>query len=237
MIFIPSYKRSNDCKAGKLLSKAVICCHEFEADEYRAQNSNRIMQIPDNLAGKGMATVRNWILDNSPDDHILMVDDDVSSIGYFEGKEKIRLNEYQVYNFVENAFRMCSEAGTVLWGVNLLDDKKAYREYSPFSLCSVVLGPFMGIIRNELRFDINLGLKEDFDYSIQVLNEYRKILRFNKYHYTVGHLIGKGGCISYRTKAKEKDQRNQLIKKWGSKIIKFKKDDVNPIVNVPISGI
>lgn len=237
MIFIPSYKRASDCKAARMLSRAVICCHESEAGEYRKHNQNPILAIPDSLAGKGMGHIRNWILENSPEADILMIDDDVSSIGYYDNRERVKLNEIQIYEFVENAFRMCREAGTVLWGINLLFDKQAYREYSPFSLTSVVLGPFMGIIRNDLRFDESLGLKEDFDYSIQVLNRYRKILRFNKYHYMVGHLVGKGGCISYRTNAREKEQRERFVRKWGSRIVRFKDGDVNPIIKVPISGI
>jgi hypothetical protein len=238
MIFIPSYKRPADCKAAKLLSKAVICCHQSELGEYTRFNSNQIQAIPDALAGKGMGAIRNWILDNnSPAVNILMVDDDVTGIGYYEGQQRIKLNEVQIYELIENAFRMCKELGTVLWGLNLLFDKQAYREYSPFSLTSVVLGPFMGIIHNPIRFDEALGLKEDFDYSIQVLNKYRKILRFNKYHYTVGHLVGKGGCTAYRTTAKEKQQRERFTKKWGSKIVKFRDGDTNPIIKVPISGI
>lgn len=237
MIFIPSYKRANDCKAARLLSKAIICCHESEVADYRKSNQNEIMAIPDALAGSGMGVIRNWILDNAKDLNVLMVDDDVSGIGCYEKRERIKLNEVQIYELIESAFRMCREAGTVLWGLNLLFDKQAYREYSPFSLTSVVLGPFMGIIKNDIRFDEKLGLKEDFDYSIQVLNRHRKVLRFNKYHYVVGHLVGKGGCIAYRTTARERQQREFFIRKWGSKIVKFKDGDINPIVKVPILGI
>ena len=237
MIFIPSYKRPNDCKAAKLLSRAVICCHDSEAAEYGKCNENVVLPIPDDLAGKGMAVIRNWILDNSPDDEVLMVDDDVLVIGYFENQQKLRFNEAEIYEVIEDGFRMCREIGSVLWGLNLLVDKQAYREYSPFSLSSVVLGPFMGIIKSGLQFDARLGLKEDFDFSLQVLNCHRKILRFNKYHYIVGHLTGKGGCISYRTKWKEQAQRSLLTKKWGRRIVKFKGNDTNPIINVPIGGI
>ena len=237
MIFIPSYKRPKNCKAAKLLGKAVICCHSGEVAEYKKNNSNEIMEIPDKLAGKGMGVIRNWILKKSPDDDVMMVDDDVSVVGYFDNKIKMKMSERQIYRFIENGFRMVKGIGSVLWGVNLLEDKKAYREYSPFSLSSVVLGCFMGIVRNDLKFDEGLGLKEDFDYSIQVLNKYRKVLRFNKYHYIVDHLVGSGGCTAYRTLSKERQQKKIFIKKWGSGIVKFEEKDMNPIVRVPIAGI
>lgn len=237
MIFIPSYKRAENCKTAQWLSQAVICCHKFEAKQYRKHNRNRMVAIPDGLQGKGMAGIRNWVLEQSSTDEVLMMDDDLSSVGYWDDQQKIRMNEFEVYRFVDQGFRMCRELGTVLWGINLIFDKKAYREYSPFSFSSVILGPFMGIVRTDIRFDESLGLKEDFDYSIQVLNRYRGILRFNKYHYTADHLVGRGGCTSYRTRAKERQQRERFVAKWGSKIVQFKEGDMNPIVKVPIAGI
>lgn len=237
MIYIPSYKRANDCKAAKWLSQSAICCHEFEASEYAKYNENPLLIIPDKYAGKGMAVIRNYILDHTGEAEIVMIDDDVIRIGYHENRQKHTYTEHQVYDLIDKGFRMCKELDTVLWGLNLLEDKQAYREYTPFSLSSVVLGPFMGIVRNGIRFDERLGLKEDFDYSIQVLNKYRKILRFNKYFYSVGHLVGSGGCISYRTASKEMQQAQMLVDKWGSKIVKFKDGDVNPVVSVPIAGI
>jgi hypothetical protein len=237
-ICIPSYKRAKDCKAANWLTKAVICCHKFESEQYRKNNKNRILIMPDDLAGKGMAVIRNWIVDNVKSKNTLMIDDDVTCIGYYEDEERHKFTESQVYEFIKNGFRMCKEAGTVLWGINLLEDKKAYREYSPFSLSSVVLGPFMGIIKtHEVRFDERLGLKEDYDYSLQVLNKFRKILRFNKYHYIVGHLVGQGGCISYRTSKAEMTQRELFEKKWGKSIVRFREKDTNPVIRVPIPGI
>lgn len=237
MIYIPSYKRAGICKSPYFLKQAVLCVAKSEADEYRAKHENKVLEIPDELNGKGMATIRQWIVDNAFDDKVLMIDDMVEGIGYYEAKKAYEFSEQQVYDLHDEGFRMAREVGTCLWGMNLLQDKQAYREYSPFSLSSVVLGTFMAVIRNPLKFDVNLGLKEDFDYSLQVLNKHRKILRFNKYHYKVKHIIGQGGCRSYRTKEKEDQQKEAFIRKWGSKIVKFKDGDLNPIVTIPITGI
>ena len=77
----------------------------------------------------------------------------------------------------------------------------------------------MGFVNNELRFDERLPLKDDYDYCLQNLNKYRKILRFNyacmikKDH---GNL---GGCADYRTMSREMDQLKLLQKKWANKIV------------------
>ena len=74
MILVPSYKRPNNCITAKWLGKVVICCHEKEEKAYRGGNKNEIMVMPDELIGKGMGVIRNWILDNSEGD-VLMMDD------------------------------------------------------------------------------------------------------------------------------------------------------------------
>lgn len=242
-IAIPSYKRPDRCKTAKMLSRAVIYVHEFEVEEYKKFNNNKIVVIPDSLQKQGMAVIRNFILDNAGSDHVLMIDDDLNTFGYYEDCEQIKMREREIYAFVEMAFQMCKEMGTVLWGVNLQSDKKFYRDYSPFSLSSVILGPFMGIIRTELRFDERLGLKEDYDYSLMVLNKYRRILRMNKYHYMSDHISKGGGCATYRTSDIEEKQAEAFQIKWGSKIVKIKRRtqggnmSINPVVTVPIHGI
>ena len=210
--------------------------NESQVEEYKRHNENVIMSMPDDRGGN-MASVRNYILENLDCD-IVMMDDDINYIGYYEKGEMKVLLEEETYKFFENNFRMVRELGTVLWGLNLLVDKIAYREYSPFSLSSVVLGPCLGIIKEcDIKFDEKLGLKEDYDFSLQVLKRHRKLLRFNKYFYCAKHIGMSGGCASYRTKDKEIQQKKEFVKKWGNNIVQFKGDDINPIIHVPIKGI
>ena len=103
-------------------------------------------------------------------------------------------------------------------------------------------------LKNNIRYDETLPLKEDYDLAIQHLNEYRGILRLNGYHYICEQSTNKGGCASIRNRQREKEQFDLLQKKWGSEIVredtsnkgktkKVKKFDYNPIVKVPIKGI
>jgi hypothetical protein len=242
-IAIPSYRRPNNCITAEWCDRGIIFCHESEAEAYAKGNKNDIIQIPDELAGKGMAVIRNFIL-NSIDDDVLMLDDDIKSFGFYEKNEtREELDAMEFYLFAEDMFQMAKDAGTVLWGVNLQSDKKFYREYSPFSLSSVVLGPCFGVVKNDLRFDERLGLKEDYDYALQVLLKHRKVLRNNKFNYIAGHINKSGGCASYRTSLKEIAQLELFQRKWGSKIVKIHRKtqggnvSINPVVIAPINGI
>ena len=125
--------------------------------------------------------------------------------------------------------------------MNLLPDKGAYREYTPFSLTVPILGPFQAFNNLDLRYSESLPLKEDYDLSLQVLNKYRKTLRFNAYHYYVKQHTNIGGCADYRTLEREKAQIIAFQKKWGKQIVQEDKSskgfDINPIVKIPIRGV
>lgn len=239
-IITPSYKRADNVKARCVFGdRLIIACHEFEAEEYKKFNpDNKLLIIPDSLRGN-MGSVRNFMLENSPTKYLVMIDDDVIEVGYHQDMKQHSFESLdEILSFIADGFVMAEEMGTVLWGLNLQSDPKFYREYSPFSLLSPVLGPFSCHIVSDLRYDERLGLNEDYDFALQVLQKYHKILRFNKYYYMAGHLTEKGGCGAYRTMDKEIAQSKIMIKKWGNKVVKYNFDkSTNPRITVPLKGI
>lgn len=240
-IITPSYKRSNNVKAVKLFEdNLIIAVHEFEVDEYKKNNkNNQIMEIPNDLRGN-MGKVRNFIRNNANCDYLVMIDDDVEKIGYHERMVQNNMKLKEILDFIRKGYEICEEVGTILWGINLQSDPKFYREYSPMSFLSPVLGPFScHILKNKnIQYDEKLGLNEDYDFALQVLRKYKKIYRNNKYYYVCGHLKDAGGCGAYRLLDEEKKQAELMIKKWGSKVVRYDfNKSTNPIINVPIKGI
>lgn len=237
--YSPTYKRSNGVSTQQLYAKVKYVVMESEADEY-INNGHDCWVVPDSAQGN-VSRIRNYILDNAKEKKIVILDDDLSGIGVWQKQKARVLEEEEFYEFCEMAFVMADDLGVKYWGVNILQDKGAYREYTPFSLKSVILGPLQGFNGLELRYDEELPLKEDYDLSLQVLNRYRKTLRFNAYHYLAKQHTNTGGCAIYRSLDYEKEQMQKLIKKWGSDIIKEDKKskgyDINPIVRVPIQGV
>jgi len=242
-VLIPSYKRPDNVKTSKWLTSASVVVPESQAGLYKA-NVENVISIPDKKDGN-ISKKRNAILEMFPGEDILMMDDDISYVGYIEKGKYIKAGEDQFLEMATNLFNMCREIGTVLWGVNLLPDPRNYREHTPFNLSSVVLGPLMGIVNTDegLRFDNDLYFEEDYDFSVQVLRKYRKLLRFNKWSYFCGHIKNKGGIVSMRTQERENQQNIKLQKKWGSNIVTLKRktyrgnSTINPIVKVPIVGV
>lgn len=237
-VYIPSYNRVNSCITHNILPDKKWCyvVRKSQLEDYK-KTVGDVIATPDSV--NNIVKTRNWILENTPEDHIVMMDDDIRSLSFYDDREPIKADKDQIDRFITNGFEMCEELGGVLWGVNVQSDKKFYREQEPFTLTAVVLGPFSAIIKNDIRYDERLTLKEDYDYFLQVLNKYRKVLRFNKWHYVAGHLTQKGGVASYRTTEAEKENALSFQKKWGSKIVKFGKTQngnvsFNPKILTPI---
>ena len=219
---------------------------ECEAEAYKATGKN-VMECPDEVQGNP-ARVRNWILDNCGES-VLILDDDIRWLSRWERQRECRLRPSEAMEFIEHGFSMAEQMGAKLWGVSPLRDKGAYMEYTPVNLTKYVGSPFHGHLNNECRYDEELPQKLDYDMSLQVLNRYRRILRFNAF-YLLRAASLRGGCSRMRTLNREKEQFRRLQQKWGRRIVRRdsgesrqkgrraeKIQDTDPILKVPIGGV
>tara|TARA_R110000764_G_scaffold135363_1_gene223438 strand:+ start:648 stop:1391 length:744 start_codon:yes stop_codon:yes gene_type:complete len=243
-IFAPSYKRSEKSITQITYPFVKLVVRESEADEY-IKNGNDIIVCPDSAQGN-ISRVRNWILDNLFDDEtdcIIIVDDDCKAISRWQDQENTKFSENELIDFCEKTSVVCDELGFKLWGLNTVTDKGAYREYTPFSFIQFIGCPFHAHIKGtELRYDENLPLKEDYDFTLQNIKKFGGCLRVNFANYDVKQSEQEGGCANMRSLKKEKQQFYALQKKWGKDIIKRDKGskrsfDFNPIMKVPIKGV
>lgn len=246
-VIIPSYKRSHDLKGKDYFFMAKYCVPESQKNEYiKAVGIDRVITLPDNEDGD-IVKKRNWILKNIPRP-LIMIDDDVKEICYFESDNnnpiKLILNKNLLNDFFLNSFNLCKEFNCKMWGINQNTDPLAYKQYSPFNLSKIILGPFQGHLEHELLFDNRVGTKDDYDMALQQLHKYKRILRLNKFSYECEHGDNKGGIVSYRSKEKEIEYCKQIMLKWGKKIIQYKippkkmTDLLNAKkVNIPIKGV
>lgn len=66
------------------------------------------------------------------------------------------------------------------------------------------------------RFDDNLRLKEDYDFTLQHVAEYGGIVRCDDVLASFSHRSNSGGAVSYRDAKREQEAIAYLKKKWGS---------------------
>lgn len=152
--------------------------------------------------------------------------------------------------FIEQGFQIAREWGVRLWGVQFNWDKGIYRESAPFSTLSFLTASWHGFAGCPLKYDEALPLKEDYDLTLQELNAWRRLLRFNFVHVIKDDHENRGGCAAMRNVAVEIEQMAAFRRKWGSGIVRSdqgksrektrRRDqaiDINPIIKVPISGV
>jgi hypothetical protein len=174
-----------------------------------------------------------------------MIDDDVKGLTHSErGRQNIPLTVAQAEALIIHGFNLAHELGCRLWGLNVNTDGRNYQQYRPFSLTQVVLGPFQGHLEHGLAFDERMDTKDDYDMSLQHLQAFKKVLRFNKYAYDCGHGTNKGGIVSHRTIEREEAACRAIMAKWGASVISYRLgsetrkmgDLLNGKVNIPIKG-
>ena len=246
MIYCPSTGRAKTATTQRYLPEAVYVVAECEAEAYR-ETGKTVMECPDEVQGNP-ATVRNWILDNCGE-AVLIADDDIRWISRWENQQERKLKTDEAMEFIEHGFTLAEQAGAKMWGVSPLRDKGAYMEYTPVNLTKYIGSPFHAHLNNECRYEDELPLKLDYDMSLQVLNRYRRVLRFNAFYLIRANSL-RGGCSRMRTLSREKEQFRRLQQKWGRRIVRRdggenrqktrraeKIQDTDPILKVPIGGV
>lgn len=187
---IPSYKRPK-VESLDYLPFCKVWVDEDEFNMYKNKNEGaNIISIPSGIQGN-VARVRNYILDEEfkKNDVVCIIDDDIKGFYRYDRGSKNGLickviGKENFIDFLEANSLLCKELGFRLWGMNLNKDPLSYTDYTPFSFSSVILGPFSCHLKNDIRYDVRIPLKEDYDLAIQHLNKYRGILRLNMCHYS-----------------------------------------------------
>ena len=249
-IFIPTYKRADVLVGKDYFKSARYVLPEGQRDDYRKTlPAKRMIVMPDEFDGN-ICRKQNWMLDNLERPYV-KVDDDVECIGYFEGRTGMKTGDHRrkildpllFDGWARQSFDMAEQFGAKMWGIAQNEDNRIFKEFHPISLRLPVLGPFNAHLGHDLKYDERMGTKDDYDMSLQQLNKYKIIFRWNKFHYICGHGTNPGGLIGYRTRELETKYCKAIMKKWGKHIIKYKlpgekmADLLNGIVNIPIKGV
>jgi hypothetical protein len=241
--FSPSYKRPEKSKTQIIYPFVKLVVKESEEEDY-AKNGNDIVICPNEVQGN-IARVRNYIIESNKDkfDAVVIIDDDCNNVGYWEKQKKYNFKPDELQEFFEKMYILTKDFGFKHFGLNCVSDKGAYMEHTPFSTNKFIGAPCSMIFTDNIcRYDEEIPLKEDYDFTLQNLKKYGGALRANFAHYDVKQAQQIGGCAMQRNNKEEERQFNLLQKKWGSKIIqrdnKSKRSfDFNPIMKSPLKGV
>jgi len=245
-VAIRSYGRAGNVLTANTVPFAEIWVPEKQKDEYEKHYPGRVVTIPDDEDGT-LQKKANAILNHAETPWILMLDDDISGIGYWERGDHFWCDEGFLKLFFVHYFEMADQLGVHLWGINQATDCMFYRTMTPFALLAPILGPFGGHLNPVLRYDENTGGKEDYDFWLQNIAKYHRTFRVNKYHYRRPAEKQRGGLSVIRTLDWELNGADYMANKWGRSVFRgiggtvggkaaTGKNILNSNVSIPIKG-
>lgn len=223
-IAIPSYNRP-EITTTRILTAfrndeiTIFVNDESQRELYQTQNGiNCNIQITNT---KGITAARNAILNYyKTDEEIVMLDDDISGVEILKinpktlKKDLVPMTNTEILDFFICAFRDARKNNAGMWGV--------YPVHNPFFMKNrisnngFIIGSLCGIINSDLRYDENLIVKEDYDFTLQHILKYKKVIRYDYITPRIKHYSNKGGCVEQRKENPgiEADAVRYLLEKY-----------------------
>ena len=222
LIAIPSKGRAGKCKSYDLLQgNCTLFVPESEYHQYIVYYKN-VIPIP--LVVSGITATRNWILKNTNDRWVVMLDDDVKYAGYNllqkRNTKKINLTDPKIWiDEFKKLFSITEQFNYKIWGIRTESSPMGTHPYKPFLFKSYVTASCMGVINDgSYLFDENFKVKEDYEICLRHILNLGGIVAARYLFWENSHWVDEGGCKDYRTQEIEKDCILRLKKMYPSMI-------------------
>tara|TARA_R110000744_G_scaffold10938_3_gene33658 strand:+ start:1755 stop:2435 length:681 start_codon:yes stop_codon:yes gene_type:complete len=188
----------------------IFCVKNGEGDLYKEHGCINVHET-----GNLMQS-RNFALEHSFNQNriCIQLSDDIKKVKVNKnfGEPKIVSLDFAIKDIVKKFIQV---KGINLLGIPPTDNFFfANKLISENTFC---IGDCLFVKPNDLRFDEQLTLKEDYDYTLQH-QQVGKTIRYQKYLFTFEHYSNKGGAVDVRDDAEEQKNIRILKSKWGSKV-------------------
>jgi hypothetical protein len=217
-IYIPSKNRSGNCATANLLKQEAIpftlVVEPQEADLYKPLGN--LLVLPDN--NRGLCFSRQTILNHArkhEQEWFWMLDDDVSGVCISDGKKNHKASFSEVITKAQSLFALTP---------NLGQGALEYAQYSWSSKKNLSKNGYCDVFvcintkRTRLcNYSPEVELKEDRDFTLQVLSNGRDTARASKFGFvSPKNGSNKGGLFStYSKKGLEAERSAKMQSKWG----------------------
>lgn len=146
----------------------------------------------------------------------LQLSDDLKKVK--KAHSKTHTQEIQLIDAVNEICFIGKKTGAKLCGVAPTSNPYFYNPEKPYKNKAFIVGDMILVFPCEVRFDEKMRLKEDYDFTLNHLKKYGKVLRVDNILAEFMHRSNKGGAVSYRTSQMENESIAYLKKKWGKAI-------------------
>lgn len=108
--------------------------------------------------------------------------------------------------------------GVKLGGVAPVTNTFYYSPEKPVKTHHFIVGDMIYVKPSAPRFDMELRLKEDYDFTAQHISLYGGVARCDFIFASFKHRTNSGGVVSYRTPEVEQESIARLQEKWGEAV-------------------
>jgi len=226
LIAIPSKSRAGRTSTDKIFKDACTF-YVPESEVHQYSYIKNVVGVPKEI--KGITATRNYILKNTNEKRVVMLDDDVKKSAYVKRYERkvehvnlkdraFWLDEFNKY------FDITEQMNYKIWGVTTDHSTKSAYSYKPFMFKTYALGSIMGIVNDgEYMFNEEFKVKEDYEICLRHIKEKGGLLGVRYLYWANHHYTDEGGCKDYRTVSIEKECIKKLIKMYPNMIAKVKR--------------
>lgn len=212
--YIPSYKRADAVTTLDWMPYATLVVRESEASDYREHNPEaKILPVEDSQICSAVK-VRNWILDNAPEDLIVQCDDDVDVIEYCNHQNQHRLTNEDLLMECERVAVMIDDLHLGYGAVSCAFKPMAHEgEFTFNHSCGVLSWYDKRYLK--ARYDEGCELNDDLDFALQELLYNRIFLCVEYIYIKAGRDTNPGGNSVNKSRAMQARAREYMKQKWG----------------------
>tara|TARA_B100000780_G_C21097655_1_gene442774 strand:+ start:666 stop:1385 length:720 start_codon:yes stop_codon:yes gene_type:complete len=227
LIAVPSKGRAGITTTNKIFKNtATFFVPKSEYHQYKDLVKN-VVAIPNEI--QGITKTRNWILNNTDETRVVMLDDDIKKLGFVKRNEKnvnhiSLINEDFWIDEFTKYFDLTEQLNYKIWGVTTDNSTRSAYSYKPIMFKTYALGSIMGIVNDkEYMFNEEFKVKEDYELCLRHIKEKGGILGIKYLYWSNYHYKEDGGCKDYRTVNMEKECIKKLINLYPGMIAKIKR--------------
>ncbi len=148
---------------------------------------------------------------------VILADDLTGAPSWWSADTKI-LHKITIPRALQLINEHTSDVDTPLRGCSPHDSTR-FMPKAPVSERAFIVADIMIVHPTDLRFDTNMPLYSDLDFSLQVLSAHSRVARYNPVLPNFTHRENLGGAQNYRSDILEREMVDYMLRKWPGAII------------------
>lgn len=146
----------------------------------------------------------------------VQLSDDLTKLQHID--DELKLWDLTLNDAITAMAKITQSMGVKLAGVAPVANTFYYSKDKPVKTQHFIVGDMIYVEPSKPRFDTELHLKEDYDFTAQHIAIYGGVARCDFIFASFKHRTNAGGAVTYRTPEIEQNAIARLQEKWGSAI-------------------